>query len=219
MFFVTPFNVWHFWLNHKIVLSPSLSLFFCSLSLSLFLPFSGIIIYDFVFRCTSLNVIRDPYSTNRPGLVSIIPDVSPTPVRPPLAPLSQLQENAFPGEHCFCCTFHWILNHCLVFNTKTNGFLYLEIICNIWWAIFIDSGPRDSRSLPLNNRLSSRSVSQDSVYTILIRLPPDGGSGDERAPSIKMIQDDVPLALTLPPRRPLPSRDSDLGDVKLNLDG
>ncbi|XP_055318902.1 muscarinic acetylcholine receptor DM1 isoform X2 [Sitodiplosis mosellana] len=129
-----------------------------------------------VSRCTSLNVIRDPYSTNRPGLVSIIPDVSPTPVRPPLAPLSQLQENAFPG-------------------------------------------PRDSRSLPLNNRLSSRSVSQDSVYTILIRLPPDGGSGDERAPSIKMIQDDVPLALTHPPRRPLPTRDSDLGDVKLNLDG
>lgn len=81
------------------------------------------------------------------------------------------------------------------------------------------TGPRDSRSLPLNNRLSSRSVSQDSVYTILIRLPPDGGSGDERAPSIKMIQDDVPLALSHPPRRPLPSRDSDLGDVKLNLDG
>lgn len=54
----------------------------------------------YMFRCTSLNVIRDPYSTNRPGLVSIIPDVSPTPVRPPLAPLSQLQENAFPGEHC-----------------------------------------------------------------------------------------------------------------------
>lgn len=45
-----------------------------------------------------MNVIRDPYSTNRPGLVSIIPDVSPTPARPPLAPLSQLQENAFPGN-------------------------------------------------------------------------------------------------------------------------
>lgn len=44
-----------------------------------------------------MNVIRDPYTTNRPGLVSIIPDVSPTPVRPPLAPLTQLQENAFPG--------------------------------------------------------------------------------------------------------------------------
>lgn len=64
------------------------SLFFSSLP---FFPLFG------SFRCTSLNVIRDPYSTNRPGLVSIIPDVSPTPVRPPLAPLSQLQENAFPG--------------------------------------------------------------------------------------------------------------------------
>lgn len=116
-------------------------------------------------RCTSLNVIRDPYSTSRPGLVSIIPDVSPTPVRPPLAPLSQLQDH---------------------------------------------TGPRDSRSLPTSNRLGSRSVSQDSVYTILIRLPPDGGTGDDRAPSIKMIQDDVPLpVMTVPPRRPLPSRDSE----------
>ncbi|XP_031640608.1 muscarinic acetylcholine receptor DM1 isoform X3 [Contarinia nasturtii] len=130
------------------------------------------------YGCTSMNVIRDPYTTNRPGLVSIIPDVSPTPARPPLAPLTQLQENAFPG-------------------------------------------PRDSRSLPLNtHRLGGRSVSQDSVYTIVIRLPPgDGGHGNEHAPSIKMIQDDVPLALTHPPRRPLPTRDSDLGDVKLNLDG
>ncbi|CAD7089650.1 unnamed protein product [Hermetia illucens] len=115
--------------------------------------------------CTSLNVIRDPYAAGRPGMVSIIPDVSPTPLRPPLAPLSQLQE--IPG-------------------------------------------PRDSRSLPNSNRLGSRSVSQDSVYTILIRLPPDGGQGDERAPSIKMIQDDVPLpVMSVPPRRPLPSRDSE----------
>ncbi|XP_037024324.1 muscarinic acetylcholine receptor DM1 isoform X2 [Bradysia coprophila] len=116
--------------------------------------------------CTSLNVIRDPYSTGRPGLVSIIPDASPTPARPPLAPLSQLQEH--------------------------------------------QQGARDSRSLPNSNRLGSRSVSQDSVYTILIRLPPDGGTGDDRAPSIKMIQDDVPLpVMTVPPRRPLPSRDSE----------
>lgn len=47
-------------------------------------------------------------------------------------------------------------------------FIHLENV-----NIFL--GPRDSRSLPLNNRLSSRSVSQDSVYTILIRLPPEGG--------------------------------------------
>jgi muscarinic acetylcholine receptor M3 len=121
-------------------------------------------------RCTSLNVIRDPYATGGAGgrqglgLVSIIPDhVSPT-TRPTLPPLSQLAEH---------------------------------------------TGTRDSRSLPTSNRLGSRSVSQDSVYTILIRLPPDGGT-DERAPSIKMIQDDVPLpVMTVPPRRPLPSRESD----------
>ncbi|XP_059607679.1 muscarinic acetylcholine receptor DM1 [Phlebotomus argentipes] len=114
--------------------------------------------------CTSLNVIRDPYAPARPGLVAVIPDVSPTPLRP-TAPVSQLQEL---------------------------------------------QGARDSRSLPTPNRLGSRSVSQDSVYTILIRLPPDGGQGDEKAPSIKMIQDDVPLPLVGgPPRRPLPSRDSE----------
>lgn len=73
-------------------------------------------------RCTSLNVIRDPYSTNRPGLVSIIPDVSPTPVRPPLAPLSQLQENAFPGEH---------------FNNFFNPvFCHLPHISEIYMTIF-----------------------------------------------------------------------------------
>lgn len=113
-----------------------------------------------------MNVIRDPYAPIRPGAVSVIPDVSATPARPQLPPISQLQE--IPGA-------------------------------------------RESRSLPGSNRLGSRSVSQDSVYTILIRLPPDGGGGDERAPSIKMIQDDVPLPslITVPPRRPLPSRDSE----------
>ena len=116
-------------------------------------------------RCTSLNVIRDPYATGgRAGIVSMIPDISPTPIRPALAPLAHMQD------------MH---------------------------------GPRDSRSLPNSNRLGSRSMSQDSVYTILIRLPPEGGTGDERTPSIKMIQDDVPLPMTVPPRRPLPSRDSD----------
>ncbi|XP_049294368.1 muscarinic acetylcholine receptor DM1 isoform X2 [Anopheles funestus] len=117
--------------------------------------------------CTSLNVIRDPYvagSGGRSNVVSMIPDISPTPIRPALPPLAHLQD------------MH---------------------------------GARDSRSLPNSNRLGSRSVSQDSVYTILIRLPPEGGSGDERAPSIKMIQDDVPMSMTVPPRRPLPSRDSD----------
>lgn len=83
----------HFYLS----LPPTLSL---SISISFSIPSFAAIFFSFlasIFRCTSLNVIRDPYSTNRPGLVSIIPDVSPTPARPPLAPLSQLQENAFPG--------------------------------------------------------------------------------------------------------------------------
>lgn len=80
---------------------------------------------------------------------------------------------------------------------------------------------RDSRTLPVINRINSRSVSQDSVYTILIRLPSDGGSSaaaangtnvgggsnvggsssaagttlslqGDCAPSIKMIHEDAP---------------------------
>lgn len=120
------------------------------------------------------------------------------------------------------CDHHWHRYH----NYRRTHFqVTIKMFSHHFFKAFINAfadkiaGPRDSRSLPIHNRLHSRSVSQDSVYTILIRLPPDGGSGDERAPSIKMIQDDVPLALTHPPRRPLPSRDSDLGDVKLNLDG
>lgn len=46
-----------------------------------------------------------------------------------------------------------------------------------------------------NHRHHSRSGSQDSVYTILIRLAPDGATGDDRVPSIKMIHDDVPLSV------------------------
>lgn len=62
------------------------------------------------------------------------------------------------------------------------------------------------------NRLGTRSISQDSVYTILIRLPSDNGTGtgDDTAPSIKMIQDEVPIpSVSVPTRRPLPSRDSE----------
>lgn len=155
----------------------------------------------FLDRCTSFNVIRDPYVPNRPGMVSIIPDVSPTPQRQPITPLTQLtqlQENAFPGE-----SFDAHANQAqMVTFHVANGF----------------SGPRDSRSLPLKPRTAhNRSVSSDSIYTILIRLP-DGGSGHERTPSIKMIQDDAVPAQSQPARRPLPSRDSDLSDIKLNLD-
>ena len=54
--------------------------------------------------------------------------------------------------------------------------------------------PRDSRSLPTGNRLAGRSVSSDSVYTILIRLPGDpgeGAGGCAEGASIKMIPEDV----------------------------
>uniref|UniRef100_A0A1I8PN45 G-protein coupled receptors family 1 profile domain-containing protein n=2 Tax=Stomoxys calcitrans TaxID=35570 RepID=A0A1I8PN45_STOCA len=75
------------------------------------------------------------------------------------------------------------------------------------------TGTREARSTSNNNKMSTRSVSQESVYTILIRLPPDAASatnGIEMAPSIKMIHDDSPIVPTnLLPRRTLPSRDSE----------
>lgn len=48
--------------------------------------------------------------------------------------------------------------------------------------------PREYRSLT-TNRLTGRSVSSDSVYTILIRLPGEPGDGNNCAevPSIRMI--------------------------------
>lgn len=126
-------------------------------------------------------------------MVSIIPDVSPTQNRPTSGPNNSNSTN----------------NNNLA-NSQSNG-------------------SRDSRSLPGANinRMGNRSVSQDSVYTILIRLPSDSGGGgagagaagvgnqslqvqgEDRAPSIKMIQDDVPLPLPHPSRRALPSRDSE----------
>ncbi|KAK6631743.1 hypothetical protein RUM43_013807 [Polyplax serrata] len=102
-----------------------------------------------VSRCTSLNVIRDPY-----------------------APAINNFQPATPRAH-------HIVHHNF-----------------------------DSRSLPTANRLTARSLSNDSVYTILIRLPPDStgcdGSGVVDQPSIKMIENDGPLSLRsnagIPPR-------------------
>ncbi|KAK9880404.1 hypothetical protein WA026_010283 [Henosepilachna vigintioctopunctata] len=54
---------------------------------------------------------------------------------------------------------------------------------------------RDCRSLPPANRLvaSSHSTSTDTVYTILIKLPPtDRTEGETEGPSIKMIPEDRP---------------------------
>lgn len=68
--------------------------------------------------------------------------------------------------------------------------------------------PRDSRSLPTANRLGNRSVSSDSVYTILIRLPGDPAEGVPcpEAPTIKMIPEDMPR----------PARSHMDGDFTLN---
>lgn len=54
--------------------------------------------------------------------------------------------------------------------------------------------PRDTRSLPMANRLGGRSESSDSVYTILIKLPGDpkeSSHGTTETPSIKMIPEDT----------------------------
>ncbi|XP_019867669.1 muscarinic acetylcholine receptor DM1 isoform X2 [Aethina tumida] len=99
-----------------------------------------------VSRCTSLNVIRDPYTT-----ISTQRDLTLT------------QANMTPTR----------------------------------------LAPRDSRSLPTSNRLTGRSVSNDSVYTIVIRLPGEGNEGTQsnEGPSIKMIAEDTP--------RPTRSHDGD----------
>lgn len=56
-------------------------------------------------------------------------------------------------------------------------------------------GPRDSRSLPAGSKLTERSFSTDSVYTIVIRLPANDcteGTAVSEGPSIKMIPEDMP---------------------------
>ncbi|CAB0019076.1 unnamed protein product, partial [Nesidiocoris tenuis] len=81
----------------------------------------------------------------------------------------------------------------------------------------------DSRTLPATGRLQNRSLSTDSVYTILIRLPPDpDGVGSEQQPSIKMITDDI--APTTPLRavtgggiRTTRIENSTAGDYNLSL--
>lgn len=92
-----------------------------------------------VSRCTSLNVIRDPYQVPQSGQ----PNVTPT-------------------------------------------------------RLLAGQAPRDSRSLPSRaDRLGPRSVSSDSVYTILIRLPEPAPLGDQQA-TIKMIPADRNLHGLMP---------------------
>lgn len=54
--------------------------------------------------------------------------------------------------------------------------------------------PRDSRSLPNANRMGGRSLSTDSVYTIVIKLPGETNEGQtcNNVPSIKMIPEGTP---------------------------
>ncbi|KRT85866.1 G protein-coupled receptor, partial [Oryctes borbonicus] len=54
--------------------------------------------------------------------------------------------------------------------------------------------PRDSKSLPTANRMEDRSVSTDSVYTILIKLPSETSDDPtcNNVPSIKMIPEGTP---------------------------
>ncbi|KAF6211999.1 hypothetical protein GE061_012517 [Apolygus lucorum] len=78
----------------------------------------------------------------------------------------------------------------------------------------------ESRSLPAQSRLQNRSLSTDSVYTILIRLPPDPGCEGvgEQQPSIKMITDDLPATpLRTGIRAPTRVENSTAGDYNLSL--
>ncbi|KAH8297321.1 hypothetical protein KR044_010324 [Drosophila immigrans] len=197
--------------------------------------------------CTSMNVMRDTYSMGgsvsgvRPPSI-MLADVSPTPMRPPLNSISQMQEmnavgngnngNANTNGNCNVNTNG---NGNGNVNSNVNGNVNINISINgsnnVNPAVGGNIGGggasavqgcnnanlsslRDSRTLPVDNRIASRSVSQDSVYTILIRLPPDGTSGSHSsnpaavgggggggvgnasghpdcAPSIKMIHEDV----------------------------
>lgn len=171
-----------------------------------------------------MNVMRDNYSMGgsvsgvRPPSI-MLADVSPTPLRPPLNSISQMQmqemnatgngnngnvninisinaaNGAGGGAGCGAAA---VSNN----NNLNGGSANSNSSANAL---------RDSRTLPVSNRIGSRSVSQDSVYTILIRLPPDGASSatgssgaggvnnalgnqgvhGECGPSIKMIHEDI----------------------------
>ncbi|XP_063381632.1 muscarinic acetylcholine receptor DM1 isoform X2 [Cydia fagiglandana] len=121
-----------------------------------------------VSRCTSLNVIRDPYAS-RGGSGGSGGDGGTSPLRrtydAPSAPIP---------------------------------------------------AARDSRSLPPNTRINTttspapKSVSADSVYTILIRLPE--GDSEQNRPTIKMISEESP-----PTNNTRPHFRPTRGDSELNL--
>ncbi|XP_063222732.1 muscarinic acetylcholine receptor DM1 [Bacillus rossius redtenbacheri] len=74
--------------------------------------------------------------------------------------------------------------------------------------------PQQTPTRHLQQRLAARSVSSDSVYTIVIRLPPDTASCDNGPdqPSIKMIADDAGA-----PRGVAAQRRVDSADYSLSL--
>ncbi|XP_033254105.1 muscarinic acetylcholine receptor DM1 isoform X2 [Drosophila miranda] len=132
--------------------------------------------------CTSMNVMRDNYSMG--GSTSgvwppsiLLSDVSPTPLaRPPmpLSSISQMQElNATGNNSQNSSNSSAAANAGVASCSNTNGNGNVNSNGNS-----ANTAVRDSRTLPVINRINSRSVSQDSVYTILIRLPSDGASSN-----------------------------------------
>jgi len=176
-----------------------------------------------------MNVMRDNYSMGgsvsgvRPPSI-LLSDVSPTPLpRPPLASISQLQEmSAVTASTTANVNTSGNGNGAINNNNNAshngNGAVNGNGAGNgsgIGLGTTGNATHRDSRTLPVINRINSRSVSQDSVYTILIRLPSDGASSNaangggggpgagaaasaslsmqgDCAPSIKMIHEDGP---------------------------
>ncbi|BFG05652.1 muscarinic acetylcholine receptor DM1 [Drosophila madeirensis] len=144
-----------------------------------------------VSRCTSMNVMRDNYSVGgsasgvRPPSI-LLSDVSPTPLtRPPmpLSSISQMQELNASGN-----SSHNSSNSCAGAAGASTGngtAIGLGLGLGLATANGTTSGNGNataagngSSTLPVINRINSRSVSQDSVYTILIRLPSDGASSN-----------------------------------------
>lgn len=143
-----------------------------------------------------MNVMRDNYSLGGSVSGSVRPpsimlaDVSPTPLRPPLSSISQMQEMSVAGNGSgigLCVTGNHNGNIMPsgnnIGNSNNNAGNSSNInnnnnnsLNNAGLGAASGSSLRDSRMLPVGNRIGSRSVSQDSVYTILIRLPPDGAS-------------------------------------------
>ncbi|XP_026842479.1 muscarinic acetylcholine receptor DM1 [Drosophila persimilis] len=157
--------------------------------------------------CTSMNVMRDNYSMGgstsgvRPPSI-LLSDVSPTPLaRPPmpLSSISQMQELNATGNNSQNSSNSGAAANAGGASTGNGAAIGLGLGLGLGMATAngtascsntngngnanangnsANTAVRDSRTLPVINRINSRSVSQDSVYTILIRLPSDGASSN-----------------------------------------